>query len=281
MLAHPLLLACAAGLGPRLWTTFPDAEVARLVGADRGQELPLAVVGLGPGEPAIRPGGDAEPGTIDADPVAFPLITSVHHAGDGTRLGEPVPMGSPLADPPPSDHLDAVILGRGSARRLDGAASLTWPQLETCLALGLHGSRVTHFVAVSGVDGMRPGVYRWPDLDEPVRSGSLRDELWVVCWEQDLCRDAAVVVASAVDLDAIDDRGYREAQIDAGIASGRLQLAATALGFGATAMSFVDPELVALVGAPLAGLLLTCLGVAPLRTKRAGTPRHPRDVSER
>ena len=80
---------------------------------------------------------------------------------------------------------------------------------------------------------------------------------------------------------AIDDRGYREAQIDAGIACGRLQLAATALGFGATGMTFVDTELPAVIGAPLAGLLLTCLGVAPFRTTRAGTPRNPRDVSER
>jgi hypothetical protein len=140
---------------------------------------------------------------------------------------------------------------------------------------------VAHFVAVNGVDGMRPGVYRWPDLDVPVRAGDVRDELWVVCWEQDLCRDAGAVVASAIDLDTIDDRGYREAQIDAGIASGRLQLAATGLGFGASGMTFVDPELHALIGAPLAGLILTCLGVAPYRTKPAGTPRHPTDVSER
>jgi nitroreductase len=128
---------------------------------------------------------------------------------------------------------------------------------------------------------MRPGLYRWPDLSAPLRSGTLRDAAWIVCWEQDVCRDASAVVVAATDLDAIDDRGYRDAQIDAGIACGRLQLAATALGLGATGMTFIDSELPAFLGSPLAGLILTCLGVAPHRTKRAGTPRHPTDVSER
>ena len=55
MLAQTLLLAETAGLRPRLWTRFPDAEVARLVGADGTHEFPIWLVALGD-EPAIRAG---------------------------------------------------------------------------------------------------------------------------------------------------------------------------------------------------------------------------------
>ena len=61
MLAQTLALADSAGFSPRLWTRFPDAEVTRLVGADGIHEFPLALVGLGNGEPAIRPSGDGCP----------------------------------------------------------------------------------------------------------------------------------------------------------------------------------------------------------------------------
>ena len=46
----------------RLWTRFPDAAVARLVGADMPHELPLALVALEAGEPAVAAGGEAVAG---------------------------------------------------------------------------------------------------------------------------------------------------------------------------------------------------------------------------
>ena len=55
MLSQALALA-----GPAmLWTRFPDASVARLVGAQAPHELPLALVALADGEPAVTAGGDA------------------------------------------------------------------------------------------------------------------------------------------------------------------------------------------------------------------------------
>ena len=44
-------------------------------------------------------------------------------------------------------------------------------------------------------------------------------------------------------------------------------------------MTFLDSEIPALLGEPLAALLFTCVGVPHHRTKRAGTPRDPADVS--
>ena len=91
-----------------------------------------------------------------------------------------------------------------------------------------------HFVVVHGVDGLEPGLYRWPDLDHPLRRGPLRDEMLLRLLGPGPRADAAFVVIAAIDLEALDDRGYREAQLDAGIVEGRLHLAAYALGIGAS-----------------------------------------------
>ncbi len=278
MLAQTLVVADDAGLAPRLRTVFPDADVTRLVGADGAQEFPVAIVTLGDGEPAIRPTGEAAVGAVDSrPPLEFPLITRAQHAGDGDDLGDPWPAGAQLeGGPPPSAGLDEVILRRGSTRIMDASRSVARDVFEWSLAAALRGSRVPHFVAVHAVDGLEPGLYRWPDLAAPVRAGDLRDELFHVCVDQDLGRDAAFVVIAAADPERLDDRGYREAQLDAGIVEGRVHLAAYALGIGASGMTFLDSEIPGLVGEPLIGLIFTCVGVPTYRNRPGGAPGEPR-----
>ncbi len=111
-----------------------------------------------------------------------------------------------------------------------------------------------------------------------MRRGLLREELLRVCWDQDLGRDAAFVVIGAADIEQLDDRGYREAQLDAGLVEGRLHLAAYALGIGASGMTFLDSEIAGLLGEPLAGLLFTCVGVPTYRNTRGGPPGRPVSV---
>jgi hypothetical protein len=130
-------------------------------------------------------------------------------------------------------------------------------------------------VAVHDVDGLAPGLYRWPDLSTPVRAGVLREELYLVCYEQGLARDAAFIVISATDVGALDDREYREAQLAAGLVEGRLHLLAYALGASATGMTFVDSEVPALLGEPLDALLFTCVGVPLYESARGGPPGGP------
>ena len=161
---------------------------------------------------------------------------------------------------------------------MDAAASVPQAALTFPMAAAMRGIDVPHFVAVHGVDGLEPGLYRWPDLATPLRRGDLRDELLRVCWDQDLGRDAAFVVVGAADLGTLDDRGYREAQLAAGLVEGRLHLAAYALGLGASGMTFLDSEIPGLLGAPLAGLLLTCVGVPAYRNKGGGLPGAPTAV---
>jgi SagB-type dehydrogenase family enzyme len=279
MLAQALALAESAGLGARLWTRFPDAELSRLVGADGVHEFPVALVGLGDGEPAIRPQGDAARGAVDVAPLEFPLVTRAQHAGDGDVLDDPWPASAPLeGEPPASADLDEVILQRGSTRLMDPAATVSREVFDFSLAASLRGTRVPHFVAVHAVEGLHPGLYRWPDLDRPLRREPLREELLRVCYDQDLGRDAGFVVVAAVDADRLDDRGYREAQLGAGLVEGRLHLAAYALGIGASGMTFLDSEIAGLLGEPLAGLLFTCVGVPTYRNKGGGRPGEPASV---
>jgi hypothetical protein len=203
-------------------------------------------------------------------------VTRVQHAGDSLEPGEPWPAAPPLpGEPPPAPDLEEVILRRGSTRLMDRAATLPRPVLDFSLAAGLRGTRVPHFVAVHGVEGMDPGLYRWPELETPVRREPLRDELYRVSMEQGLAADAAFVVIGAADLAALDDRGYREAQLDAGLVEGRLHIAAYALGLGASGMTFHDAQIEPLLGEPLAGLLFTCVGVPEYRNTSGGRPGAP------
>ena len=264
MLAQTLALAPRA----RLYTRFPDAQVARLVGADGVHEFPVAVVALDDGAPAIDPAGEAQRGAVDSAPLELPLITAVQRAGDGDTLGEPWPLHTEPVE-------DATILERGSTRRMDATRTIPRAAFEAILQAGLHDARHPHYVAVHGVEDVEPGLYRWPDR---LRAGDLREELYRLCWDQPLGRDAAFVVMGAADLTALGDREYRELLLDAGLVEGRLHLAAYALGFGASGMTFLDSEFAATIGEPLAALLFTCVGVPTYRSKGGGGPGAPVSV---
>jgi hypothetical protein len=278
MLAQLLAAAASAGLDPALYTRFPDAAATELVGADGVHEWPVAVVSLG-GEPSLEATGEAASGEVDAAPVEFPLATEAQRAGDGDTLGEPWQRGEPVQVPElGSKPVEEVVLSRSSQRRLDPTRSLSESVARSALAVALRGIELPHFVVVHAVDGLERGVYRWPDLDAPVRAEELRGELYRVCLDQGLPRDAAFVVIGTADVSALDDREYREANFAAGLVEGRLHLAAYALGAAASGMTFLDSEIPGLIGDPLDGLLFTCVGVPEYRSKAGGLPGAPSEI---
>ena len=275
--------AASAGLAPRLRSLFPDAAVRELVGADGVHEYPVALLTLGDGEPAIGATGTATPG--DLPPVELPLCTAAQRAGERNEMGPPWPEPT-LSDVPPSDSLDVVARRRGSQRLMDRSRTLPSPLLEWPMAAAMRGITVPHWVAVHGVDDVAPGLYRWPNLSMPLRTGDLRDELERICLGQTLAADAAYVVIGAAPMSALDDRSYRDAQLAAGVVEGRLHLAAYALGASATGMTFLDSEVPGLLGEPkdLATLLFTCVGVPEYASRAGGGPGAPvqiRPVAER
>lgn len=279
MLAQLLAAAESAGLGPALYSRFPDEAVAALLGADGVHELPVAVVALGEGEPALSASGPAARGEIDAAPVDFPLVTDAHAAGERDALGGPWSSGAPVkAAGDDGATIEQVVLARGSQRRMDPARGLSRGLLENCLRGALRGIDLPHFVVVHDVEGVAPGAYRWPDMSAPVRGGNLRDELYRVCLDQALGRDAAFVVISATRVADLDDRAYRDAHLAAGIVAGRLHLLAYALGASATGMTFLDSEIPALLGEPIDALLFTCVGVPEYASSPGGPPGAPTSV---
>ena len=281
MLSQLLAAGESAGLSQRLFTRFPDRAATALVGADGVHEWPVAVVALGRGAPALEASAPGAAGSVDAAPIEFPLATAAQHAGDGDALGEPWASGAPSEVSVASDEpVEAVVLARSSQRRMDPSRGLSQGLLRTVLAAALRGVGIPHFAVVHDVDGLAPGVYRWPDLAEPVRRAGLREELYRIALEQGLARDAAFVVVGAADVGALDDRSYREAQLAAGLVEGRLHLLAYALGASASGMTFVDSEVPALLGEPLDPLLFTCVGVPEYAPARGGPPGAPTEIRQ-
>ncbi|MGE5228035.1 MAG: hypothetical protein ACM3OO_14270 [Planctomycetaceae bacterium] len=279
MLAQTLAAADSAGLDARLYTRFPDQPVTALVGADGVHEWPVAVVALGDGAPSLDPSGPATAGEVDAAPVEFPLVTAAQRAGDGGSLGDPWDRGDPVDVSAAGDEpVETVVLARGSQRRMDPNGSVSQGLARTSMLAATRGIGVPHFVVAHAVEGLAPGVYRWPDLSTPARAGAVREDLYRVSLEQGLARDAAFVAIGATDVSALEDRGYREAQLAAGLVEGRLHLLAYALGASASGMTFLDEEVPALLGEPLDALLFTCVGVPEYRSARGGAPGEPTDV---
>lgn len=276
MLAQLLAAAESAGIAARLYSVFPDSAVTRLVGADGVQEFPVAVVALDAGPPAIDATGTAARGDVDASPVEFPLVTAAQRAGDRDFLGAPWEPGAPVAvSMPGAAPVEAVVLARGSQRLMDPHRGVSGGLFRTSLKVALRGVEVAHRAFVHDVEGLSPGLYRWPDLDTPVRSGAMREELYRVCMDQGLASDAAFVVVAAAEVSRLDDRQYREAHLAAGLVEGRLHLAAYGLGASASGMTFVDALVPPLLGEPLDALLFTCVGVPEYSSTPGGPPRAP------
>jgi hypothetical protein len=280
MLAQLLAAADSAGLDASLYTRFPDRAVTALVGADGVHEWPVAVVSFG-AEAALEATGEAAAGEVDAAPIEFPLETAAQLAGDAATLGEPWVRGKPVDVPETgSDPVEQVVLSRSSQRRMDPSKSLAGSVTRSALAVSLRGIDLPHFVVVNAVDGIEPGIYRWPDLSTPRRAGNFRRELYRVALDQGLPRDAAFVAIGTADVSALDDREYREAELAAGLVEGRLHLAAYALGASASGMTFLDSEIPGFLGEPLDGLLFTCVGMPEYKSKPGGLPGAPQEIKQ-
>jgi nitroreductase len=83
-----------------------------------------------------------------------------------------------------------------------------------------------------------------------------------------LAADAAVNVYHLADLHrvlpAFGNRGYRAAQLEGGIAGGKIYLAAFALGVGATGLTFFDDDVTEFFSPHAAGksvMFLTAVGI--------------------
>ncbi len=79
-----------------------------------------------------------------------------------------------------------------------------------------------------------------------LKSGDFRGEAGYLCLEQPLGRDCAALIVYMADLEraleALGNRGYRDAHLEAGIHAGRVYLACYSLDRGATGLTFYDDD---------------------------------------
>lgn len=276
MLANLLALAAADDLRPRLHTAFVDRELNEALGADGVTEYALAVLALGEARAEEARAGRDVPGSSPEQATAgprYPLAEAAHAAsslanGDEVRAWRIEPAArEPALD---RDALVRAIRRRGSVR---GYASRPLPRDELAELLAWSEAPipadapavVRQLVTVAAVDGLDPGIYDGGlNLLDRREERGLRDAVGFAAMEQEHPRDAAVNVFQVADLEALvgamGDRGYRWAQLEAGIRAGRLQIGAVARGWGAAASTFFDDEVSRLLDTRESPLLMVAIG---------------------
>src|SRR5262249_43929777 len=188
--------------------------------------------------------------------------------------------------------LRETIEARGSTREFSGepisaeALSTALFRSTRSIAIDVPFGLVELYVNVHAVDGLAPGAYRY-DLSahglELLRQGDVRADSAFLCLEQPLGGMSAATVFFLADLArlsaAMGNRGYRVANLEAGIAGGRLYLAAYAQRFGATGLTFYDAEVVRFFSPRARGLdaiFVTALGRSVRRAPRTPIQLSPR-----
>jgi len=190
----------------------------------------------------------------------------------------------------PSDTIEQVISRRGSTRQFS-REPITLPQLSTILDRATRGIPAdfldpagSHFndlyLIVNNVEGLAAGayVYHWEkkllELLKPAdaREKDFRNKAGYLGLEQQLPADASVDVFFLADLKKILDRygnrGYRAAQLEAGILGGKLYLAAYAQRLGASGLTFYDDDVVSFFSPHAKGksaIFLVALGRSMMR----------------
>ena len=208
--------------------------------------------------------------------VDYPAIRSMHVASSLTT-GEqvaawrggwapaslPAPAGKvfplqPLAEAEePTDSIEQVILRRGSTREF-ALEPITFGQLSTILRAATRGTPADFldlpgttlndlYLIVNAVEGLPGGAYvfhREQEALELLKEGEFRGEAGFLGLEQALPATASVDVFFLTDLERVlnqfGNRGYRAAQLEAGIIGGKLYLAAYAQRLGASGLTFYD-----------------------------------------
>ena len=299
MLANALATAAALGLAPRLFTGFVDAAVHRLLGIDGAREVALALLSVGPETPpaaSAPPPAPIEHATLPLSRhvVDEPLVAQAHAASAlatpedvvrwrAGRAPVPTPAGArlialPAPDPRAGRALGETIQRRGSTRsfaqtplgvaELGAALWATSRPVPGDVPTGL----VDIYMSAHAVEGLPPGTYlyrRDAHALDPLDTGEFRRQAAFLCLEQPLGGDAAATLFFLSPLDAVlaafGERGYRLVNLEAGLAGGRAYLAAYALGFGASGLTFYDAEVVRFFLPRAAGadaIFVTALGRA-------------------
>ena len=203
-----------------------------------------------------------------ARPAASVRALGPADIGTGRKLGEViVTRGSTRRfsrDPIPMSAFSSIL------RRATSAVPADFLGSEGPSLLDIH-------LIVNAVDGLPPGSYRLsrdPAGLMLLQEGGLREVAGHLCFEQALGADAAAVAFFMTDLEGVlarfGNRGYRAAQLEAGILGGRLYLCAHSLGLGASGLTFYDDDVTDFFGSQgrrMSTMFVVALGVPDPRNR--------------
>jgi SagB-type dehydrogenase family enzyme len=215
---------------------------------------------------------------LSSNEIVYPAMQEIHTASSLRSAAEaetwrgsapltelPPPTGPltelhPLSDAEmPRDPIEQVILRRGSSRKF-AQTGIDATQLATLLDRATRGVPVDFldpqgtqlndlYLIVNAVEGLQPGAYvyhRNLRALECLKGGNFRAQAGYLGLEQQLPADASVDIFLLADLQPIlqrfGNRGYRAVQLEAGILSGKLYLAAYAQRISATGLTFYDDD---------------------------------------
>ena len=296
ILANMTATANALGKPAEIVAGFVDAEVDTLLGLESSSEASFCLVPVGSGSPA--PLAKSPPGAVDSGVLGverrteYPETAALHAGSvlsDSTEVAEwrsstseskerPAQTGLPDSAP-----LGATIAHRGSTRRF-AREPMPAGRLEALLAASTSpvradygGGLIDTYLIVNAAEGIAPGTYFYSTEKgklELLSEGEFREEAGHLCFEQALGADSSAVAYFMADLDAIlsrfGNRGYRIAQLEAGIIGGRMYLSTHAMGLGATGMTFFDDAVTAFFSPHAAGkslMFLVGLGITHERNQ--------------
>jgi SagB-type dehydrogenase family enzyme len=294
IVTNVLALAASAGQAAEVVAGFADAEVNAVVGVDGRSEMVLAMVPIGFASVDAVPANADPPPLPSAAPHAvaplsprpreYPELGAAHAAGAlgpeevaSWQRAPAAPSHAPRSTPCPSG-VEEVIRRRGSSRAF-ARDVIPGAQLTDVLARSLshlpsdwNSSLVKMTAIVNAVEGLAPGAYRVDDgAPRLLARGHFRDTAYRLCLEQPLGGDASATIFLLADLQRVaseyGSRGYRAAQLEAGIRAGRLYLGAYACAFGATGLTFYDDDVRDFFETDLEPMLVVALG-RPGRLRR-------------
>ena len=288
ILANIMAVSNSLGLPSGVVAGFADSQVDGLLGIDSEREASTCLIPLGRGPEA--PAGVPElPSLVQGDLgdehlVTYPESHRLQQASclaDGPSVlawrGSLGPSAEPPLDAglPESEPLGSVIAQRGSTRRFS-REPIAPEQLSAILAASTrpystdyrsptgHSGLIDTYLIVNAVQDLEAGAYFYGESGlELLTAGGFREEAGHLCFEQALGADASAVAFFMTDLEAVlgrlGNRGYRLAQLEAGVIGGRMYLASHGMGLGATGMTFFDDAVTAFFSPHAAGKSLMFL----------------------
>jgi SagB-type dehydrogenase family enzyme len=256
------------GLDPDREVTFSLVSLGRV-----SSPAPLAPTAI---EPLVLVTGPHSPNEVD-----YPAMREMHLASSlidtaevrawrgntptqkfPAAAAELIPLKPLSKDEISPTGLGEVILKRGSTRRFARGEEISFEQFSTLLYRSMQGIPADFldppsahlnesYIIAHAVAGLRPGAYvlhRDVWALESLKEGDYRQEAGYLGLDQDLPADASATIFFIADLNStlerLGNRGYRAAQLEAGVIGGKMYLAAYGQGIGATGLTFYDDDVI-------------------------------------